>query len=103
MDYKRFKNEVERLYNERRQLHNNDSRVYEQWEKIADFMASNEEQTIKLLDECDSEAALWYSEVFDDISERIKSENFIKALEKLDIKFPDLKLTKLINDAKNYL
>lgn len=66
-------------------------------------MANNEEHMIKLFNECNSEAALWYSEVFDDISERLKSKNFIKALEKLDTKFPDLRLTKLINDAKNYL
>ena len=103
MDYDKFKIEVERLYCERKELNNNDPKVYELWEKISDFMASNEALTIKLLDECDSEAALWYSEVFDDISEKIKSAKFIKVLENLDTKFPDLKLTKLINDAKNYL
>ncbi len=103
MDYNTFKTEVERLYNERKQLHINDPSVYDHWKKIADFMASDEKGTLKLLDECDSETALWFSEIFDDLSERLKSMNFIKALEKLDEKFPNLKLTKFVNDAKNYL
>jgi len=104
MDYNSFKSRVERLIEERKGFHPNDElRTYKYWEEISDFMATDEISTIKFLGECDKETADWMSEVFEDLSERFKSEKVITAFEKLDKKYPDLNLASFIEGARSFL
>lgn len=103
MDYNTFKIEVEKLLEERKGFHVNDLRINEYWERISDFMATDEDNTIRFLNECEKDTANWMSEVFEDISERLKSENIIIAFDKLDKKFPDLNLTSFVDGARSFL
>lgn len=66
-------------------------------------MATSEEFTIKFLNEADVETVDWISEVFEDISERLKSAKYIDCLEGLSKKYPHKLLRPAINAAKNLL
>ncbi len=104
MEYYIFKTKVEQLIEERKKLHSNDNlRTYKYWERLSDFMGSDEIKTIKFLNECDADTAGWISEIFDDLSKRFRSENIITALDNLDKKFPDLNLTSFVDDARSFL
>ena len=103
MDFSAFKNELEQLLEVRKKLHINDPAVYQHWNKIADFMASDEQNTIEFLKHCDQDTTEWISEIFEDISKRLRSKAFIKAIEKAESEFPELKLKDLVNDARAYL
>ena len=88
---------------QRKKLHINDPAVETYWEKLADILGQNEDDTIDFLDSCDEETVGWISEVFEDVSERLNSSRYIKCLERLDVKFPNLKLESFIDNAKLYL
>ncbi|MEW7278195.1 hypothetical protein ABW636_06335 [Aquimarina sp. 2201CG1-2-11] len=104
MDYNSFKSRVGQLIEERKSFHpNDDLRTYKYWEEISDFMAADEISTIKFLEECDKETASWMSEVFEDLSERLKSNKFIDCLERLAKRFPDQNLESFIQDARSFL
>ena len=104
MDYNVFKSKVEQLIEKRKGFHpNDDIRTYKYWEEISDFMATDEINTIKFLNECDKETAKWMSEIFEDLSEKFRSENVIIAFDMLDKKFPDLNLTSFVDGARSYL
>jgi hypothetical protein len=103
MDYNTFKNRLTSIYERRKNLHLNDPQIYEYWEEITELMASDEEQTIRLLRDSSEDEVLWFTEVFDDIVARFKSENFAKVLEELSTKYPNLNLAQFIIDAKKYI
>lgn len=103
MEYIIFKREVFLFLQERKKIHDNDPAIYSFWNKFADFMSNNEENTILFFKECDEDTADWMSEIFEDISERLRSNRFIKSIELLDKKYPKLNLTSFVESAKNYL
>jgi len=104
MDYNSFKSRVEQLIEERKGFHpNDDLRTYKYWEEVSDFMAADEASTIKFLNECDKETANWMSEVFEDLSEKLKSSKFIECLERLAKRYPNGNLESFIEDARSFL
>lgn len=103
MEYSAFKKQAVLFLDERKKLHDNDPAIYFFWNKFADFMSANEEGTILFIEECDEDTADWMSEIFEDISKRLKSQKFIAALELLNEKYPNLNLTSFVDGAKSYL
>jgi ACT domain-containing protein len=49
MEYNTYKNRLTSIYERRKKLHINDPQVYKYWDEITELMASDEEQTIRLL------------------------------------------------------
>lgn len=67
------------------------------------ILSSNIYETIEYLENCSEEDLYFISEIFEDISEQLKSKEFIDCLRKLDIKFPDLDMTKDIDLAEGHI
>ena len=94
---------VENIIKERKKLHPDDPRVIEKWKELIRIFVRDEEETIAYLYSCDKENIYWISEIFEDISEQLKSLRFIDCLEQLSIKFSDLNLEQDIMYAKEVL
>ncbi|AUS09945.1 hypothetical protein C1X05_14665 [Laceyella sacchari] len=95
--------QVRQIIKIRSTLHPNDLSVYMYWDKLTELLSMNELQTIKLLETCSEEEIEWISEVFEDVAYKLQSVAYIKCLERLDKKYPNLNLTKLIMDAKEMM
>ena len=77
--------------------------IQECWEKMMNILSVDVQQTVEYLENCTQEELYYISEIFEDISERLKSKIFIECLHKLDEKFPELKMTKDIDLAETYI
>ena len=95
--------ELEKILNIKKNLHPNDPSIYKVWEALTEIFSESEENTISYLMNCSEEDLKSIHEVFDDISERLKSERFIAVLEHLNEKYPDLKMDVDIQYAKKCL
>lgn len=88
----------------RSRLHIEDSMgIQKCWDEIVEILATDELSTINYLNECTEQDIYFISEVFEDISERLQSKKFIKCLRALDKKYPQLKMTKDIDLAQQYI
>ncbi|WP_086315204.1 hypothetical protein A5821_002646 [Enterococcus sp. 7F3_DIV0205] len=94
---------MESLINERKKLLPDDPRIGEIWDELTQIFSEDEKDTIKYLNNCSGSQLEWISEVFEDISENLQSEDFIDTLEKLQKKFPYLDLEMDISYAKEVL
>ena len=94
---------IENLINERKKLLRDDRRINEIWDELMQIFSEDEKATIEYLNSCSESQLEWISEVFEDISENLQSEDFIDTLEKLQKKFPDLDLEMDISYAKEAL
>jgi hypothetical protein len=81
---------------------NDDCGMEKYWNKVTEFLSLNEDTTIKYLEDCDADNLYWISEVFEDISANLKSQNFIDCLRELDKKFPGLEMAHDIDIAESY-
>jgi len=97
-----FQSTVKSLLEERKKLHPNDPAIQQYWEKLTILLSKEEQQTIDFLYQCKQEEILLLSEIFEDISLHLQSQNFIKALKKIQEKFPTLKLHSSIEIAEKY-
>jgi len=96
-------NLVENIIEERKKMHQDDPRIIEKWNKLTQIFIQNEESTIMYLNNCKKENIEWISEIFEDISEQLKSLRFIECIEQLSNKYPDLDLEQDILYAKKSL
>lgn len=88
----------------RRMLHiEDDMGIQKCWNEIVEILVLDELSTIKYLNECTEQDIYFISEVFEDISERLQSKEFIKCLRELDKKYPHLRMTKDIDLAEQYI
>lgn len=95
---------IKKLVEQRRKLNINDDMGIEKcWEDITGILSENEENTIIYLDNCSKDELYWISEVFEEISGNLQSYKFIECLRRLDVKFPELDMTKDINLAEDYI
>ena len=85
-------NEIDKIIEERKKMHPDDPRVLEKWNELTQIFIQNEESTIAYLNSCCKENIDWISEIFEDISEQLQSPRFIKCIEEIAIKYPDLNL-----------
>ena len=95
---------IREVIEKRRKLDINDGiGIQKCWEDITDILSDNEANTIVYLDNCSKDDLYWISEVFEDISIKLQSNEFIECLRRLDIKFPELDMTKDIDLAEDYI
>ncbi|MCL2353464.1 MAG: hypothetical protein FWC69_02405 [Defluviitaleaceae bacterium] len=96
------KQDIETILNKKRELHPNDPSIIETWRLLIEILSKNEEDTIKYLDHCSADDLYHISEVFEDVSEKLESREFIRCLRRLDIKYPELKMTRDIDIAAEW-
>ncbi|MBC1921232.1 hypothetical protein [Listeria grayi] len=94
---------IKNLINERKELLPDDPKTNEIWDELTQVFSEDEKETIEYLNNCPENQLEWISEVFEDISESLQSEDFIDTLEKLQKKFPNLDLEMDISYAKEAL
>ncbi|MDE6233451.1 MAG: hypothetical protein K2M60_08935 [Lachnospiraceae bacterium] len=73
------------------------------WNKMIDVLSKDIYETVAYLENCSEEDIYFISEVFEDVSEQVKSKEYIKCLRRLDNKFPNLSMTKDIDLAEEYI
>lgn len=89
MEYKDY---IKNLIQERSKLHPDDPRIQNYWNLLTKMLSENENDTIEFLNECEESELYWLSEIFEDISQNLRSINFVKFLHTLKDKFPSLDL-----------
>jgi hypothetical protein len=73
------------------------------WDKMIQILSENETETIKYLQLCDQKELYFISEVFEDVSEKLQSKEYIECLRGLDKKYPELEMTNDIDLAEEYI
>lgn len=89
---------------ERKKKHlEDDYGIQECWNKMIDILSQDVYETIVYLEGCSEDQIYYVSEVFEDISEKLQSKEYINCLRKLDKKFPDLYMTEDIDLAEELI
>ncbi|MDA9471325.1 hypothetical protein C240_1478 [Enterococcus sp. 5H] len=70
---------------------------------MTESLSQNESETTCYLADVNENDLYYISEIFEDISEKLQSEQFINCLKELDKKFPELDMTKDIDIAESYI
>lgn len=70
---------------------------------MTEVLSQDVYETITYLEECSEEDLYFISEIFEDVSECLKSREYIECLKKLDKKFPNLHMTNDIDLAEKYI
>ncbi|MCM3134382.1 hypothetical protein M3629_16430 [Paenibacillus polysaccharolyticus] len=95
--------EVREIIRKRAVLHMNDPVIEKYREELIHVLSQNEKDTIDFLKKCSKEEALWVSEVFEEIAYHLQSVEYINTLKDINKKYPELKLTNVINTAVSYM
>ncbi|MBC1503716.1 hypothetical protein HB825_11620 [Listeria booriae] len=96
--------QMEIILEKRKSLNINDDFGIEKcWNEMTELLSQNEMETINYLEESTEKDLYYISEIFEDVSERFQSEQFINCLRKLDKKFPELDMTQDIDIAESYI
>ncbi|MBC1228074.1 hypothetical protein [Listeria booriae] len=100
----KLKKQMEIILEERKSLNiNDDFGIEKSWNEMTELLSQNEMETINYLEESTEKDLYYISEIFEDVSERLQSEQFINCLRKLDKKFPELDMTQDIDIAESYI
>lgn len=100
----KLKNEMETILKKRKSLNINDDFGIEKcWNEMTKLLTQNEDETTDYLNKCNEDDLYYISEIFEDISEKLQSKEFITCLRNLDKKFPKLDMTKDIDIAESYI
>ncbi|WP_185537545.1 hypothetical protein [Listeria booriae] len=95
---------MEIILEKRKSLNINDDFGIEKcWNEMTELLSQNEMDTINYLEESTEKDLYYISEIFEDVSERFQSEQFINCLRKLDKKFPEFDMTQDIDIAESYI
>ncbi|KAA8783985.1 hypothetical protein Q9R46_19445 [Paenibacillus sp. RRE4] len=95
--------EAKEVIRKRADLHMNDPAIEHYREELINLLSQNENETIAFLKKCSKEEILWISEVFEEISYNLQSVEYINTLKDINKKYPELKLTNVINTAVSYM
>lgn len=98
-----FNTQVLNFIQERKNIDDNDPALYDFWQRFSNHLGRREKQTIEYLENCTSADILCISEVFEEISALLQSKEYIRCLDKLVVKFPELNLEHSVNAAKDFL
>ena len=60
------------------------------WKPLVELLTKNEEDTTKFLGECSEEQIYWISEVFDEISDKFQSKEFVEFLKRLQVLYSNI-------------
>ncbi|MBC1271669.1 hypothetical protein [Listeria booriae] len=100
----KLKKQMELILEKRKSLNiNDDFGIEKSWNEMTELLSQNEMETINYLEESTEKDLYYISEIFEDVSERFQSEQFINCLRKLDKKFPELDMTQDIDIAQSYI
>ncbi|MBC1402054.1 hypothetical protein HCA63_07100 [Listeria booriae] len=100
----KLKKQMEIILEKRKSLNiNDDFGIEKSWNEMTELLSQNEMETINYLEESTERDLYYISEIFEDVSERFQSEQFINCLRKLDKKFPELDMTQDIDIAESYI
>lgn len=94
---------IRSIIKQRSELGENDPTVQKFWDELTDQLSIDEKFTISFLNDCKESDIYWISEVFEDISARLNSSEYIACLKGLDEKFPDLELAEDIQEAIEFM
>ncbi len=95
--------EIKNLLKERSLLHMNDPSIEKYREKLINLLSISARDTIEFLESCNKDEVLLISEVFEEIAYNLQSNDYINCLKIIDMKYPDLNLTNIIEIAKEYM
>lgn len=99
-----LKTEVYSIIDKIKALHPEDPKINDYWDELTEVLSADEQATINFLYSLeDKEAVNHISSVFHDVAYRLQSPAFIKCIESLIPKFPDLILVHMVNWAKEAL
>jgi hypothetical protein len=98
-----FNQKVRMLLGARALMDDNDPRIKEKWEELAECLGENEQLTILFFKTTTKREIELLSDIFEDISYRLQSKAFIDLLHQLDKNYPDLKLSNPIKWAEEAL
>jgi len=73
------------------------------WDEMIEALSQDIYETIEYLENCSEDELSFISEIFEDVSEKLKSQEYIACLRKIDMKFPNLNMTKDIDLAEDYI
>ena len=86
-EYDKFKAAIQKRANTNDEW---DNAVHLCWEEMVTVFSEDMEKTICFLEtDCTASEYSWLSEVFEDIAEKTQSREFIAALRKLAMKYPE--------------
>ena len=95
--------QTKKLVQEQAKLHLNDPRISENWDKLTDIIGLDLNTAQAIINSCNESELYYVSEVFEDISAKLQSEEFISFLLKLQDKYPDLDMETDIYFAKKVI
>ena len=96
-------NEVFKVLEKRKSLHDNDPTIEVQWNALTDLLTENMDETISLFESCTEEQILYFSEVFEDIAYKFQDVKFIECLERILKKYPNIPIGESVKTAKQYM
>lgn len=82
---------IQEFLEERKQIPENwddGNQIY--WEKFSNYLASNIQETINILEtKCTPDEISWICEVFDDVARKTQSKDFIASIHRIHDKMPE--------------
>lgn len=97
------KEKVIDLLCERVFMEDNDPAICKVWEKLTELLGEETKETISFLHECTEQQLYYISEVIEEVSYNLKSQEYIDALIFLNHKYPQLHMEDDIKLAKDYM
>lgn len=83
-----MKSEIQKLLKWRKGV-TEEEPLKDYWLTLTDLMTRDEELAYEILNESNEQEVRYFSEVFEDISKRLKSEKFITVIRNLKEKYPN--------------
>jgi hypothetical protein len=104
MDKEKLLDKIIELTTERATMHpNHDGGINDYWNECAEILSVNLEKTKWVLDRVGPEKLYWIAEVFEDISKKFQSWEFIDYLEQLQNRYPDVDMKVDIQFATGWI
>lgn len=97
------KKRIEELIQIRKEMHPDDPNITNIWNELASLLSQNIDDTVKIISELSRDEVYWVSEVFEDISENLMSQEFINCIESLAKKYSDIDISDDIEFAKKIM
>jgi len=94
---------VLKVLEKRKSLHDNDPTIAVQWNALTELLAENVDETILLFESCTEEQILLFSEVFEDVAYKFQDVEFIKCLERVLEKYPNIPIGESVKTARQYV
>ena len=98
------KNRVIEIIDNFKQMHVNDPRFSDWFDEIVDLLSKDVSETINILEFLDKESIYWLTKTFEDVSIRLKSDNYINCIKALGEKYRSIEgIDEDIQDAIDVL